>query len=327
MTNGVTPAIAGIPDKYRTSDGNIDVARLKADVSIVSIAAEFTDLRKSGDEQVGLCPLHNESTASFHVNEGKGLYHCFGCGIGGDVIDLFSRLHHADFTNSCAGIVDAAPRQTLGKSEAQKSADRTLARRRAREEWHAARPIEGTPAETYLLSRGVGSNVPGSLRFSHVPRFWHDDGREGPRRPAMIAAVQDDSGGVTGIHRTFIDRDGRRVRTGQPRLALGRIRGCAIRLGPVAPRIMLASGIEDGLALRLMFPGASVWVAPGDANLAHVRFPWSIEHVTVCGDEDPSGRAAVAAAHIAFARRGIETDELFSKAGKDFNEEWLLLHA
>ncbi len=327
-TNVVEPARAGIPRRLLNDRGGVDIERLKAEVSITAVAAQATDLKPVGGEMRGLCPLHDENTASFHVNETKGVYNCFGCGAGGDVVDLFSRLHRVGFVEACTCLAgsEAQPMRTIPPED--EAVRKVLARRRAAEEWRRAGPIEGTYAETYLLTRGVGSGVPGSLRFGTVPRFWHDDGREGVRHPAMVAALQDENGKVVGVHRTFVDRDGRKVRRGEPRLALGRVRGCAVRLGPVAPRIMLCSGIEDGLALRMMFPGATIWVTPGDANMPHVRMPRGIWHVTVCGDADAPGIAAVAATRAALAAKGIQTDELFPRAGtKDFNEEWLLLHA
>lgn len=307
-----TPASAGIPQRYLSPRGGIDVDRLKAEASIVAVASEHTDLKLVGAEQVGLCPLHAEHTPSFHVNENKGLYHCFGCSAGGDTIDLFSRLNQTGFVESCACLAGSEPRSARTVSPEEEAVRRVLARQRAVEEWRRAICIEGTPAEKYLTSRGVGSGIPGSLRYGEVPRFWRDDGREGPRQPAMIAAVQDVDGRVTGIHRTFVDREGRKARFGEPRLALGRVRGGAVRLGPVTSRVMLGSGLEDGLALRAMFPGATVWVAPGDANLPQVRLPRGICHVTVCGDADQSGRAAVAATRAALGRKGIATDELYA---------------
>lgn len=328
MKDSTTPAKAGIPARYLNPRGGFDLERLKAEASITAVASERTELKRIGGEQVGLCPLHQEDTPSFHVNEGKGVYHCFGCSAGGDVVDLFSRLHGTDFLETCTCIAGSERRSIPAMQPEEQAVRRVLARRRAGEEWRNASAIEGTPAEAYLLSRGVSASVPGSVRFAKVPRFWRDDGSEGPRLPAMIAAVQDENNRVAGIHRTFIDREGRKFRFGQPRLALGRVRGCAVRLGPIVPRIMVCSGIEDGLALRLMLPGATVWVTPGDANLPHIRLPRGIWHVTVCGDADESGRAAVAATRQALGAKGIATDELFPRAGcKDFNEEWLLLHA
>ena len=69
--NVVEPARAGIPRHLLNERGGVDVERLKAEVSITAVAAEATDLQNVGTELRGLCPLHDENTPSFHVNEGN----------------------------------------------------------------------------------------------------------------------------------------------------------------------------------------------------------------------------------------------------------------
>jgi len=327
MKDITTPASTGLPPRFIDNDGAIDTSRLKAEVSITTIAAKATDLKPVGDEARGLCPLHEENTPSFHVSERKGLFHCFGCDAGGDALELYEKLHHVGFLEACrdlAGGTSGRPKESHDDGREQ----RKLSLGRAREEWRRAIAIDGTPAETYLLSRHIHHSVPGSIRFGNVPRYWRDDGSAGPRLPAMVAAAQDCDGRVVGIQRTFLDRDGRKARRGEPRLALGRMRGSALRLGPVRHEIMLACAAEDALALRLMLPGASVWSAFGDANLPHVALPPEIRKVTLCGDADAPGRAAVLAATKAYRAQGIEVEDMPPHGGaKDFNEEWLLLHA
>ena len=68
------------------------VEDLKSHVDIVQVVQERVPLRKSGVTWKGLCPFHGEKTPSFHVNGEKGFFHCFGCGVGGDVIK-FVELH------------------------------------------------------------------------------------------------------------------------------------------------------------------------------------------------------------------------------------------
>lgn len=55
---------------------------------IVSIVAETVDLKKRGNRYWGCCPFHGEKTPSFTVDPVKGLFHCFGCGAGGDVFPM-----------------------------------------------------------------------------------------------------------------------------------------------------------------------------------------------------------------------------------------------
>ena len=68
----------------------IDDLRTRAD--IVQVIQEHVSLKKAGTSYKGLCPFHGEKTPSFHVNAEKGFFHCFGCGVGGDVIK-FVEMH------------------------------------------------------------------------------------------------------------------------------------------------------------------------------------------------------------------------------------------
>ena len=65
--------------------------------SIIEVISAYTTLRRSGKEYVGLCPFHTEKTPSFYVNEGKGVFHCWGCGEGGDVIAFIQKMEGLDF--------------------------------------------------------------------------------------------------------------------------------------------------------------------------------------------------------------------------------------
>ena len=61
----------------------IDEVRAAAD--IVTVISDYVSLRKAGASYKGLCPFHGEKTPSFNVNRDRGFFHCFGCGVGGDV--------------------------------------------------------------------------------------------------------------------------------------------------------------------------------------------------------------------------------------------------
>ena len=68
----------------------IDDLRLQA--NIVQVVQEYVPLKRAGTSYKGLCPFHSEKTPSFNVNPDKGFFHCFGCGVGGDVFK-FLELH------------------------------------------------------------------------------------------------------------------------------------------------------------------------------------------------------------------------------------------
>jgi DNA primase len=66
---------------------------------ILQVVQEYVSLRKSGATYKGLCPFHSEKSPSFHVNRDKGFFHCFGCGVGGDVfkfLELQEKLGFVD---------------------------------------------------------------------------------------------------------------------------------------------------------------------------------------------------------------------------------------
>ena len=68
----------------------IDDLRMQA--SILQVVQEYVPLKRAGTSYKGNCPFHNEKTPSFNVNPDKGFFHCFGCGVGGDVFK-FLELH------------------------------------------------------------------------------------------------------------------------------------------------------------------------------------------------------------------------------------------
>lgn len=317
-----------IPGNYRTDSGSIDVARIRSDFPVSEIAGRLTKLVRCGSELKGLCPLHEERSPSFFVNDAKGVYNCFGCGRGGDVIDLVRRVGNSSFIEACEWLVGSGPpRPHAEKTMRLAAARRALNVGLAKSEWRAARAIAGTPAEAYLALRGIIGRVPGSIRFGLTPRYFDEKtGRPGPRLPALIAACQDVDGVVTGIQRLFLTHGGRKAR-GEARLSLGQIRGGALRLGPQAADLIICEGLEDGLSLMRMFPGASVWVALGTGNMPHMALPDCVRRVLIAGDEDPAGRRAVEIAEESIRTIGLEVATIFPRAGKDFNEEWLTLHA
>jgi len=78
-----------------------DLRRLKAANDLVEVAREHgVALRRRGRTYFGLCPFHAERTASFGVSREAGLFHCFGCGAGGDVIRFVERVQRVSFRDA-----------------------------------------------------------------------------------------------------------------------------------------------------------------------------------------------------------------------------------
>src|SRR5215471_451214 len=73
------------------------LAELRSAADIVAVINDHTTLKKAGRSWKGLCPFHNERTPSFTVDRDKLLYHCFGCGAGGDVIHFVRQMDRLEF--------------------------------------------------------------------------------------------------------------------------------------------------------------------------------------------------------------------------------------
>jgi DNA primase len=73
------------------------LTEIRARISIVEILSAYVALRKTGRNYVGLCPFHSEHTPSFSVNEEGGFFHCFGCGVGGNVFTFLTRIDGISF--------------------------------------------------------------------------------------------------------------------------------------------------------------------------------------------------------------------------------------
>jgi DNA primase len=97
---------------------------LKMQANILQVVQDRVPLRKSGATWKGLCPFHSEKTPSFHVNPDKGFFHCFGCGLGGDVVkfvELHDKLAFPEAVRALAarfGIPVPEPESSASKDEA-----------------------------------------------------------------------------------------------------------------------------------------------------------------------------------------------------------------
>jgi DNA primase len=81
---------------------------LKNRLSIVDVVGEHVVLRKAGANHSGLCPFHSERSPSFSVNEQKGMFHCFGCKKGGDMISFVMEIHGIDFKEALEELAERA---------------------------------------------------------------------------------------------------------------------------------------------------------------------------------------------------------------------------
>ena len=161
------------------SDEIINEVRDRA--KIQDIVAEYVSLRRSGANALGLCPFHGEKTPSFNVNPGRGIFHCFGCGVGGDVFAFVMKIEGLDFLEAVrflakrVGVVIEERPATPGEKRRVDERERlfrinelavTFYRRFLREEREAA------GARDYLDRRGVNDAVAEAYRLGYAPDRW-----------------------------------------------------------------------------------------------------------------------------------------------------------
>ena len=188
-----------------------------------------------------------------------------------------------------------------------------------------SRPIAGTLVETYLCSRGIEAvHDAGALRFHPRCFYRPDDGSPTVTLPAMIAAVTDLSGAVTGAHRTWLAPDGLgKAPVDTPRRAMGGLLGHAVRFGGADDVFAVGEGIETMLSLRCALPVMPIAAALSANHLAAVLFPPTLRRLYIARDADAAGDMALAALTERAEAAGIEALVLSPQTG-DFNDD---LHA
>jgi len=190
----------------------------------------------------------------------------------------------------------------------------------------SAVPIAGTLAERYLQSRGIESaERHAALRF-HPSCYYRDltTGAATPL-PAIIAAVTDVEGRLTGVHRTWLDPARRgKARIDEPRRALGRLKGNGVRFnmppdGPVQV-LAIGEGIETVLSLSEILPGMAMVAALSAHHLAAFLLPATCKRLYIAADADAAGRHGVEGLSRAATALGVLPLVLTPELG-DFNED------
>jgi hypothetical protein len=250
------------------------------------------------------CPAHDDRSPSLSVRVGSKrlLLHCFAGCAARDVLKAFR----------AAGFSLAALAEGPARDERAVAGSRSDGALRL---WREARSLAGTPAERYLAHRGLAA-AGGELRF--CPRTPLGPARLTQYRPALVAAVRDETGPAA-VHRTFLDpRRNRLAATEDPRRGLGPFGSGAVRLGGFASRIGLAEGIEAALSVSAL-GGLPCWATLGTERFRLVALPDAASEVMLFLNNDRGGHRAEAIAREAFgARVGAA---LYPRAeGSDWND-------
>jgi hypothetical protein len=190
-----------------------------------------------------------------------------------------------------------------------------------------SRPVAGTLAARYLRERGLAM-TPDLTALRFHPRCWYRPDADSPTPasnpgawPALIAAVTDFAGTLTGVHRTWLDLSGRaKAPVAAPRRSLGHLLGHAVRFGAAGDVMAAGEGIETVLSLRQILPALPLAAALSAAHLAAVLFPPGLRRLYVVRDNDPAGRRAQEVLTGRAKAAGIEVLTLAPALG-DFNDD------
>jgi len=208
------------------------IERVRASANLVDVVAAHVALKRRGQNHVGLCPFHSEKTPSFSVSESKQIFHCFGCGEGGDVFAFVMRTEGLEFADAVRRLaerygVTLAPVAAAGgerhkgeRDRVRRANDLALAFFRERLEKAGA----DSPIGRYLATRGLDAATAARFELGYAPDEWTaltaHLARAGVSREDMVLAglvVKRDGGareGKDGVYDRFRGRLIFPIRTG-----------------------------------------------------------------------------------------------------------------
>ena len=244
----------------------------------------------------------------------------------GDLLDL---IRAREGLTSFRDVLDEArrflqaPREPFSARQGEPTAERdTVAL--ARKIWAESRPIAGTSAEAYLRARIITAHLDDAPLRYHPALLYRDTPNSPPQRlPALVAAVTDNNGEITGIHRTFLD-PARNCKADvvSPRRSLGAILGNGVRFGMIDDFAIIGEGIETVLSIKSAFPDIPMVAALSAAHLAGWEFPNGLRRLIIAADNDEAGHRASWRLGERVKVAQVETVTIFPRGG-DFNSDLL----
>jgi hypothetical protein len=291
-------------------------------------------VRQVGPELWGLPTSEGGPGDSFSIRwagQKAGVWHHRSAAQGGDALGLVKWVLNVEiapaiqWAKDFLGIEpgrDLPPLPERAPIAADSPAEAERRRALALSIWRFTKPLEGTPAEAYLRSRGIVGALPPSLRFHPSVRHTGTKSTAFPKGrafPALVARVEDAAGGFLGVWRIYLEPDGRKLQgVDLVKIGLGAVRGGSVPLTPSLPwasKILVTEGIETGLAVRQQWPATAVRAALSTSGMIGLAVPEGVEEIVYCADRDapdtretletviPSTGEVVARSNPMFGRR------------------------
>jgi len=153
-----------------------DVDTIKSRLDVVDVIGEYVSLKQSGQNWKGLCPFHGEKTPSFMVHREKQIWHCFGCGLGGDIFEFIEKFENVDFPEALEILARKAGVELSREVQPGASNKRTrlfqLLSEAVNFYQEQLKSDPGSSARQYLASRGVTAESISSFALGYAPAEW-----------------------------------------------------------------------------------------------------------------------------------------------------------
>jgi hypothetical protein len=260
------------------------------------------ELYAGGARAVVPGPGHSpdDRSVSLWLQGDRVVIHCFAGDDWRDVQAELARLGLVDASGRIAG--SAGFQQPTRASDRPSAATRTAA---AAGLWAAGTPVAGTLSGKYLAARGVAPPAAGLRHHPGVAAAVYAD--QGPRRPALLAAIQEpEHGELVGVELTYLSPGGARAPIAVPRKTIGlRPAGAAIQLAPAAPRLLVGEGVFSCLSASEVF-GLPAWALMSVGNLRRWRPPPEVRFVLIAGDRGLAGEASATQLVRALREKGVQ---------------------
>lgn len=171
------------------------VTLVKDNLQISTVISRYTELKRKGNKFTGLCPFHNEKSPSFYVDDQKGLYHCFGCKAGGDVLQFVQSMENMPFMEALDFLAEIAGVELPKTGKRGPSRDLIQALREINETaatFFIENLKRNPEAKAYLKQRGLTDSTIALFRIGFAPESW--DGLYNHLSPRFDAKLLMESG-------------------------------------------------------------------------------------------------------------------------------------
>jgi hypothetical protein len=311
-------------------------------------------VREGAEWRVGGLGGEKGKSLGIHLHGPKrGVWADFSTGEAGDALDMVMRarcggdmLQALDWAAAWLGMprdiassASPPPGRRAPAEKPERDPDAEERKAKALKLFLAAEvKLAGTPADLYLRGRGIDlaqlGRQPRALRYH--PSLWNGESRRA--WPALVAAVTDDSGAMTAVHRTWLAQDEagqwRKAPLQVAKASLGSVAGGTIRLwrgasgkslasAPPGETVVIAEGIETALSVAMACPELRVIASVSLGNMGRINLPPAIGTVIIAADNDPPespADRALKAAAARFVSMGKTVRIARSPVGSDMND-------